>query len=430
MQKLLKKILIFVIAFFITSSGVFAQSIDCTYPGAGLTITYSEDDVKIDHEKFAQSDYYVNLFSIVKWGSGKYATDEIYIDQTLYEKYQGYSCPTEMYVCEYGEWTLDLPSLVSVGYDIASIFTFIPCIANWMDTDTCNSISAGTYSAININLKKLYIYTQEEYENSGISEYENGKASNELEDYKQAWGAWCDTGGIAGDFLVELCGNVLSLSGALPFVWETIFEDGLDIVYYKYSNCDLVSYDGPYTPFNVNCGLLNGKIFKFREAIANYTECNGDAKCKAKYVENMNKAEDDVKSYCSQILQSYDYNEGQKGCIDACLTIRESLNSFREGTDLYIDYSQNGECGLSARLTTWLVNILKWVKYILPVIVIILGILDFIKAIGADKEDEMKRAQKKFIKRLVAAALVFIIPLILEFILVKMGFGYNDCGLF
>ena len=66
----------------------------------------------------------------------------------------------------------------------------------------------------------------------------------------------------------------------------------------------------------------------------------------------------------------------------------------------------------------------------MPVLVIVLGILDFIKAIGADKEDEMKKAQKNFIIRLIAAALVFIIPLILEFILIKMGFGYDSCGLF
>ena len=50
--------------------------------------------------------------------------------------------------------------------------------------------------------------------------------------------------------------------------------------------------------------------------------------------------------------------------------------------------------------------------------------------IGADKEDEMKKAQKKFIIRLIAAALVFIIPLIIEFILTKMGFEYNGCAIF
>ena len=80
-------------------------------------------------------------------------------------------------------------------------------------------------------------------------------------------------------------------------------------------------------------------------------------------------------------------------------------------------------------MLVWLNNIVRWAKYILPVIVIILGILDFIKAVGSDKEDDMKKAQGKFMKRLIAAALVFIVPLILEFILEKMGFNYNSCGI-
>ena len=87
-------------------------------------------------------------------------------------------------------------------------------------------------------------------------------------------------------------------------------------------------------------------------------------------------------------------------------------------------------CGFSGRLMSFISNILRWAKYLLPVFVIVLGILDFMKAIGADKEDEMKKAQQRFIKRLIAAALLFIVPLILEFVLDKMGFGYDDCGLF
>ena len=67
----------------------------------------------------------------------------------------------------------------------------------------------------------------------------------------------------------------------------------------------------------------------------------------------------------------------------------------------------------------------------LPVIVIVLGILDFIKAIGSDKEDEMKKAQGRFVKRLIAAVLIFIIPFIIEFVLDKMGFGeyISGCGI-
>ena len=72
---------------------------------------------------------------------------------------------------------------------------------------------------------------------------------------------------------------------------------------------------------------------------------------------------------------------------------------------------------------------LKNAEFIIPVLVIIFGILDYMKAIGADKDDEMKKAHGKFARRLIAAALIFVVPFILEFIIRKMGFGTNGCGI-
>ena len=90
------------------------------------------------------------------------------------------------------------------------------------------------------------------------------------------------------------------------------------------------------------------------------------------------------------------------------------------------DYSAT--CGFSENLIGWINNILNIVKYILPVLVIILGIIDFIKAIASDKDDEMKKAQGRFAKRLIAAALAFIIPFIIVFVLEKFGFVAEGCG--
>jgi hypothetical protein len=75
-------------------------------------------------------------------------------------------------------------------------------------------------------------------------------------------------------------------------------------------------------------------------------------------------------------------------------------------------------------------NILRWVKYIVPVLLIVLSMLDFIKAMAGEKDDELKKAQKHFTVRLIAAVLIFLIPFILEFIFDKMGFVYEGCGIF
>jgi len=57
---------------------------------------------------------------------------------------------------------------------------------------------------------------------------------------------------------------------------------------------------------------------------------------------------------------------------------------------------------------------------------ILLSILDFIKSVVSDNEDEMKKVGTKFIKRLIVSVLIFILPLILEYILGIFNIGTND----
>lgn len=83
----------------------------------------------------------------------------------------------------------------------------------------------------------------------------------------------------------------------------------------------------------------------------------------------------------------------------------------------------------------YLVNqILTYVRVIIPIVILVLGSLDFAKAMVAGKEDEMKKAQKTFIMRLVAGVLVFMTPMIVNLIMslaeiVWEGLGYSNCGL-
>lgn len=49
------------------------------------------------------------------------------------------------------------------------------------------------------------------------------------------------------------------------------------------------------------------------------------------------------------------------------------------------------------------------IKIAVPVILIIMGMLDLGKAVMAQKDDEIKKAQSTFIKRIIAAVLVFFV---------------------
>ena len=62
-------------------------------------------------------------------------------------------------------------------------------------------------------------------------------------------------------------------------------------------------------------------------------------------------------------------------------------------------------------------QIMKWIRIFVPILLIGLGILDFTKATFSKSEDDMKKSREKFIKRIVAAVLVFLAPIFINLIL-------------
>lgn len=149
------------------------------------------------------------------------------------------------------------------------------------------------------------------------------------------------------------------------------------------------------------------------------------AVCKSKALSKVEEYTNIMTKTCNSILQNQSLSSDD-GCVDSCLNSIERMKILKEKYIKQKDYSAT--CGFSENLIGWINNILNIVKYILPVLVIILGIIDFIKAIASDKDDEMKKAQGRFAKRLIAAALAFIIPFIIVFVLEKFGFVAEGCG--
>ena len=62
-------------------------------------------------------------------------------------------------------------------------------------------------------------------------------------------------------------------------------------------------------------------------------------------------------------------------------------------------------------------TIITVIKIVVPVLLVIMGMLDLMKGITAGKEDEMKKGQSIFIKRLISGALVFFVFTIVQLII-------------
>ena len=57
------------------------------------------------------------------------------------------------------------------------------------------------------------------------------------------------------------------------------------------------------------------------------------------------------------------------------------------------------------------------IQIVVPVVLVIFGMLDLFKAVTAGKEDEVKKGQHMFIKRLIAAALVFFVIAVVKLLI-------------
>lgn len=73
-------------------------------------------------------------------------------------------------------------------------------------------------------------------------------------------------------------------------------------------------------------------------------------------------------------------------------------------------------------------DVLKYPRYIVPGIVITLGMLDMFKAVTAGKEDEMKKAQKTLIKRVIIGVCVFLVPLLVDVLIWLANIAWEGVG--
>lgn len=86
------------------------------------------------------------------------------------------------------------------------------------------------------------------------------------------------------------------------------------------------------------------------------------------------------------------------------------------------------ECGIAVDpiipgITSTVVTVIKWA---IPVILIILGLLDMAKAVIANEEKEMKEAQKMLIKRIIYAVVAFLVVALVQVVFGLLAKASSD----
>ena len=90
-------------------------------------------------------------------------------------------------------------------------------------------------------------------------------------------------------------------------------------------------------------------------------------------------------------------------------------------------------CGDAKDIPTFVPKIVSYVvnlfKIATPIILIFISIISLVKALAAQKDDEIKKAQASLIKKLIAAALVFFVISIVQFIIFKVADSETKSGI-
>lgn len=85
---------------------------------------------------------------------------------------------------------------------------------------------------------------------------------------------------------------------------------------------------------------------------------------------------------------------------------------------MFILDTVNRDCGWLPDQTIQLIaNIYTIIKFLVPILIIIMGSIDFLKAVMAQQDDQMKKAQSAFLQKVIAGALVFFVAVIVGWII-------------
>lgn len=71
---------------------------------------------------------------------------------------------------------------------------------------------------------------------------------------------------------------------------------------------------------------------------------------------------------------------------------------------------------------------MQLIKFAVPVIIIALAVVDFVKAMSAQKQEELKNAANKLVKRMIIGAIIFLLPSIIDMLLEIAGITSSTCG--
>lgn len=205
---------------------------------------------------------------------------------------------------------------------------------------------------------------------------------------------------------------------------KSFSADTAECTVYEFKQEDSESELGTPPTSEAACGAAEEYIGKLEQYAKEYKACKDGKNCvNGGSLNEFNEVAEELDTFCNA---AYNVSYYSDSCTQYCIGVDAKISKIKSENG--IDQTAIGPngCNLSDRLVTWIFKVIKWVRYLVPILLMFMTILDFMKAIASDNPDDMKKAGAKFVKRLIAAVLIFVVPLILEFLLGIFGIGTNN----
>jgi hypothetical protein len=105
-----------------------------------------------------------------------------------------------------------------------------------------------------------------------------------------------------------------------------------------------------------------------------------------------------------------------------------SSNATTDSTEI-ITSSTDCDSIFGGEFGKLLKDALSLLRFAVPILIVGLSVVDFIKATAAQDQNEIKKSLNKLVKRLIIGVLIFLLPTILDLILDLAGVEYGTCGI-
>ena len=174
---------------------------------------------------------------------------------------------------------------------------------------------------------------------------------------------------------------------------------------------DVASGDGFYIGACKGANSLSSKYKELKDAIDKAMseliryQAIFDAKLKAADPDGTNPDYDKDREAAGQVRED----------IDSIVVIWEDYISKVNTGQSIKDRSCEGLLGTA--LLNDISTVLTWIRIAVPILLILLGSVDFAKAVLSDDQQELKKCSSRFIKRCIIAVAIFFVPSIIMYLL-------------